>query len=156
MSDPLTILEPMTILHHTTIRRFVAILFLLSSLSVQAQTLFACNLMDEAPKAECCCEDQMKSGCDMGGSCDFSNGLAVGNCCDVTVDIDTQDGVVVSSTEARLVTQLDAPQPPPTLAPEVNIVIALTELTSLPRFQYSTTSWSAGTHTYFLTNRFRI
>jgi len=133
----------------------VALMFLISALSVQAQTLFACQLMDDAPKTTCCCGEHMKDGCPMGGGCDSAPGSMATDCCDVTVDVELQD-VAVAETAAKLITQLNAPQPPPAVPITTEFKLALPAHPVHPSPHDSPLPWSSGTHTYLATNRFRI
>lgn len=95
-------------------KRPVSVLFLLVSLSSQLQVVFACDLMDGQPKPVCCCEDDMTSGCEMGGGCNMDGNMALNpDCCNVSVD-SLSDVTMGSPTSiSSLVALQYAAQPPP-------------------------------------------
>ena len=141
----------------SVLQQFVAVIFLMSVLYTHAQTLFACDLMDGTPKTECCCDENMEDGCPMGGGCDNAPGEIVTGCCDISVELYVQNSVVTSTLEEQLVTQLNASQPPPSVltTTETNLDLYI-EASNLRHSNNSVASWLPGTHTYFVTNRFRI
>lgn len=139
------------------LRRFFTVIFLLSGLYTQTQTLFACDLMGGGPQTTCCCDEQMEKGCPMGGGCQTPPGEAPTGCCDVTVEVEMQDPAVSSSVEVQLVDLLDAAQPPPTILTNTEITLALSGESDRTGFDYHPPpSWLAGTHTYLITQRFRV
>lgn len=146
----------MTALRNTSLRRIVALLFLISGLSVQVQTLFACQLMDDGPKTTCCCDEHKDGGCAMGGGCDSTPGSMATDCCDVTVDVDMQDMTVAATTAAKLITHLDAPQPPPAAPVSTELKLTLPNHPVHPHPHDYSLSGSPGTQTYLVTNRFRL
>jgi len=89
----------------------------------------------------------------MSGGCLSPPGSLATGCCDVTVDIETQD--TTTTTEAKLVTQLDAPQPPPAIFASPRLATPPLQLVNTV-FEHHSPPWSLGTHTYLVTNRFRI
>lgn len=143
----------MEFLRTKSLRRLVAIGCLISGLSIQAQTLFACDLMDAPAKTECCCGEHMKDGCAMGGGCDFAHS---GGCCDVTVDVRSQELAATATTAAKRIVGLDAPQPPTAVLIAAEFSTVLPGTTDRPTLYVLPLSWSSGTRTYLLTNRFRI
>jgi hypothetical protein len=146
----------MTYLRNTGLRQLIAIAFLISGLLVQVQTLYACQLMDDGPKSTCCCGVHMKDGCAMGGGCDSGPGAMAMDCCDVTVEVELQDVAVAQTTAAKLITQLDAPRPPPAVAISTEFNFALPDNSTLLEPRVDRLSWSSGTHTYLMTSRLRI
>ena len=139
------------------LRRLFALVFLLSGLSVQTQTLYACNLMDGDPQTTCCCDEHLGDGCPMGGGCHTQHGGMSTGCCDITVEVDMQDAALASTTEAQLVTQLNAPQPPPALLTTTEITLALSGASAGTGIEYHPPPfWSVGTRTYLATQRLRI
>lgn len=146
----------MTALRNTSLRRMFALLLLIGGLSVQAQTLFACQLMDDGPKTTCCCDEPRDGGCAMGGGCGSAPGGMAADCCEVTVDVELQDVTVTATTVVKLITQLDAPQPPPAVAATTEFSFVLPDHPAHPNLHDYALAWSPGTHTYLVTNRFRL
>jgi hypothetical protein len=146
----------MTSLRKPSLRRLIAGLFLISGLSVQVQTLFACNLMDDGPKTTCCCGEHMADGCAMGGGCGSAPGSMATGCCDVGVELELQDIAVVKTTAAKLITQLDAPQPPPAILITTEFNITQPDNPVVPNHHVYRPSWPSGTRTYLVTGRFRV
>jgi len=141
----------------SVLRQFIAVIFLMSALYTQSQILFACDLMDGSPKTECCCGEDMEDGCPMGGGCDNAAGEIGTGCCDISVNFDVQYSVVTLTLEQQLVTQLNASQPPPSLLTTNETHFALyNEASNRRTSNNSVAFWLPGTHTYFVTNRFRI
>lgn len=139
------------------LRRFFTVIFLLSALYTQTQPLFACNLTDSGPQTTCCCGEHMENGCPMGGGCHFPSGEKPTGCCDITLEVVMQDAALASTTEAQLITQLDAPQPPPAILTTTEITFALSGMSAGIGIEYHPPPlWSAGTRTYLATQRFRI
>ena len=96
------------------LKRAVAVLFLLTSLSSQIQVVFACDLMDGQPKPVCCCGDDMSDGCAMGGGCSIDGAMARNpNCCEASVDSLSDVTMGTSTFTSSLVALQNAAQPPP-------------------------------------------
>lgn len=139
-------------LRNPMLRRFFTVIFLLSSLYTQTQTLFACDLMGGGPQITCCCDEHMEKGCPMGGGCQTPPGEAPTGCCDVTVEVEMQDPAATSTVDL-----LDAAQPPPAISTSAEIALALSEESDRTSFDFHPPpSWLTGTHTYLTTQRFRI
>jgi len=142
----------MNMLRHPLLRRVFVTVFLLSSLLVQTQTLYACNLMDTAASPVCCCGEHMDQGCHMGGGCD-SEKMNTG-CCDISVEASPYDLSMASGVDNLIVALLTAPQPPPAL-PVETITLHWPASTETYIERYALPPWLTGTHTYFSTQRIR-
>jgi len=95
----------------------------------------------------------------MGGGCESpDNGMPTG-CCDISADISVglADVAVADTYHKKQVSTLDAPQPPPALpvASDVSNLFSDYSGTFVVK-DLSLSVPSPGTHTYLVTNRFRI
>ena len=145
------------------LRKSLWLIVLLGSLLTQTQTLFACELMGGGPATTCCCDEDMSNGCPMSkngaGGCEMpDNGIPTG-CCDVSTDISVglPDVAVADSHHFKQVLALDAPQPPPALifATDLSVQVSVHSV-KITVNDFSSSVSSPGTHTYLVTNRFRI
>lgn len=139
-------------------RRFVITLVIFMGLFSQFQTVFACELMDGKAKPVCCCDKPggMSKGCAMGGACQDQAGPAPSpaDCCQVSYEPVPSATAIAPESHAKQVLLLDAPQPPP--IPAAFILPDFTTSRTSLRFNHSRSLPVTGTHTYLLTNRFRI
>jgi hypothetical protein len=144
------------------LRKSLWLIVLFASILTQAQNIFACELMDSGPQTKCCCDEDMSKGCPMGGGCDtdIPDGVTLTGCCDVSTNINVglQDvAVVADSHHNKQVTSLDAPQPPPVILTNIELFIPLSnDSNALFGTDLALSLSSPGTHTYLITNRFRI
>ncbi|VAW69466.1 hypothetical protein MNBD_GAMMA09-1997 [hydrothermal vent metagenome] len=143
---------------HHPLRKSLWLIVLFSSLLIQSQNLFACEMMDNGVKTTCCCDDASNS-CPMGGGCETSQNTKMSGCCDVSTQINVglQDIVVADAHHSKQILSLDAPQPPPAIIIEYQVSVPLQGVTrnlNYKDFQYSTAF--SGTGIYTRTNRFRI
>ncbi len=93
------------------------------------------------------------SGCEMP-----DNGIPTG-CCDVSTDISVglPDVAVADSHHFKQVLALDAPQPPPALIIATDLSVQVSDHSvKIAVNDISFAAPSPGTHTYLVTNRFRI
>lgn len=144
---------------HHPLRKGLWLIILFGSLLSQTQNLFACDLMDSGPQTTCCCDEDMGNGCPMGGGCDTSDSGLVTGCCEVStqVDVGLQDVAMTDSHHNKQVLSLDAPQPPPAIIITSEFLLPLSDLADkLAVNDFSISVPSPGTHTYLVTNRFRI
>ncbi|MGH8509319.1 MAG: hypothetical protein ACREVH_11480 [Gammaproteobacteria bacterium] len=131
-------------------------LLLLASLSAHTQLLFACELIDGAPKLVCCCDTEAPAdGCDNGGGCANHNGGTAQACCEVTLAAELPS--MTSIPHGQLLTLLAAAQLPP-IRPSPAAIQPRPHAggvgAGLP-LAY-TAFWLPGVQTYLYTNRFRI
>lgn len=138
------------------LRRLVAAAFLLASLVVQLQVVYACALLDSTPaSAECCCDHDAGAGCAMGGSCHPSSPTPGQECCAVSIATPASPEAATRATSVPAVALLNAPQPPPALpaAPPARRAAIYRRITAV---HYLPPALPAGTRTYLLTQRFRV
>ncbi len=142
-------------------RKSVITLAMLVGLFSQFQAVFACELMGGETKSVCCCDEpsgmsDMSSGCDMGGGCQGRTGpvSSPSDCCQVSYEPVPSAAAIAPEFHAQQVLLLVAPQPPPLPATFILPDFA-SNRTSL-RFNHPRSLPVTGTHTYLLTNRFRI
>jgi len=95
----------------------------------------------------------------MGGGCDSLGVESQSGCCDISTNINVglQDVAVADSHHSKQVLSLDAAQPPPVILTTNEILLPLPSASLAVDINdiYLALS-SPGTHTYLITNRFRI
>jgi len=149
----------MSYLRSNILRRLLALCFAVTSMTVQAQTLFACDLMDTPAATECCCSEAMNTGCKMGGGCDHPADGPASGCCTVMPDIDISipDATLSSITHIPEVDLLSSSDPPPPLLPSQGITTAFSFLPDRTDYGDSLSrSWHKANNTYLITRRLRI
>ncbi|MGH8569049.1 MAG: hypothetical protein ACREXU_13815, partial [Gammaproteobacteria bacterium] len=132
-------------------------LLLLVGLGAHMQLLFACEVMDGAPKLVCCCDTAAPAdGCKRGGGCVTHAAGTARGCCEITLPPAADLTSMTSTLQGQLLTLLAAPQvppispPPAAISPHPHADIGA----ELP-LAY-TAFWLPGVQTYLFTNRFRI
>ncbi|VAW64416.1 hypothetical protein MNBD_GAMMA11-518 [hydrothermal vent metagenome] len=143
---------------HHPLRKSLWLIVLFSSLLIQTQNLFACEMMDNGVKTTCCCDD-VNNSCPMGGSCEYSENDQISGCCDVSTQINTglQNIAVADVHHSKQILSLDAPQPPPALIIEYQVSLPLQS--TIRNLVYQDFQYSAafsGTGIYSRTSRLRI
>lgn len=142
-------------------RKSVVMLAMFVGLFSQFQAVFSCELMGGETQSVCCCDEpsamsDISSGCDMGGSCQGQAGPVSGaaDCCQVSYEPVPSAAAIAPDFHAQQVLLLVAPQPPPLPATFILPNLANSRLSL--RFNHPRSLPVTGTHTYLLTNRFRI
>jgi len=150
----------LTYFRQHSLRKSLWLIVLLGSLFTQTQTLFACELMDGEPSTKCCCDEDMSKGCPMGGGCETPDNSMPAGCCDISADISVGLADVAVAADAHHIKQilpLDAPQPPPALPVASDLSRLFSDHSgTFVTDDVSLSVHSPGTHTYLVTNRFRI
>jgi len=144
---------------HHTLRKGLWLIVLFASLLTQTQSLFACELMASGPQTTCCCDDNMGNGCQMGGGCEIPETGNITGCCDVSTDITVGlDNTTVGDPHYyKPLLTLDTVQ-------SLVLLISSAELSTPASYvssKFATHDFALsvpppGTHTYLVTNRFRI
>jgi len=137
------------------LRRALAVILLLTSLFVQLQVAYACELLDGAPlSATCCCGEEMAGGCIVGGGCTAQTMDSSSDCCATSFEAPANMTAAAPVAQSHAIALLDAPQ-----APSAVPLLSLAPCTAAHR---TTTisfdqpaAWLAGTRTYLITQRFR-
>ncbi|MFV1993006.1 MAG: hypothetical protein ACC635_03810 [Acidiferrobacterales bacterium] len=141
-----------------SLRKSLWLIILFGSLLTQAQNLYACDLTDSGLQSTCCCDKDMDKGCSMGGGCDVSAEVTLSGCCEVStmVDVGLQDVARADSLNDKLVLLLDAPQPPPAIiTSKIILPLRIISESSVASNLFSIDPLT-GTHTYLVTQRFRV
>ena len=126
-------------------RKLIVSLFIFTSLSAQASTVFACKMMNQVRVAHCCCHDD-------DGSMQKSAGDQT--CCDEITLVSDHDGASSSATTTKL--------PVPDFQSQPVVLVAADFV--LPNVVSGTPWWSdpphitqrSGSLTYLRTQRLRI
>ncbi|MDQ3562980.1 MAG: hypothetical protein M3436_02200 [Pseudomonadota bacterium] len=129
---------------------------LLAGLGAHMQLLFACEVMDGAPKLVCCCDTEAPAdGCESGGGCVTHAAAAAQGCCEITLAPAADLTPMTSTSQGQLLTLIAAAQVPPISPPPAGISPhPHAGIAGLPRAY--TPFWLPGVQTYLFTNRFRI
>lgn len=147
-------------LRKSCLHKYFWLVVLFGSFAIQAEDLFACELMGSVDKTTCCCDQDMSKGCPMGGGCEVTDNNTVlsDSCCDVSVQYSVGLQILSASDTNQnfQLAMLEAPQPPPT-----PLAIVLTSLISnnpepSGKTHFSPFLPSFGTATYLVTQRLRI
>ncbi|MGH8538492.1 MAG: hypothetical protein ACREXM_19110 [Gammaproteobacteria bacterium] len=144
----------MSLFRHRRLRWGITGLLLLAGLSAHMPLLFACEVMDGAPKLVCCCDTEAAAdGCESGGGCvTHAAGTAQG-CCEITLAPAADLTSMTSTSQGQLLTLLAAVQAPP-ITPPPAAIYPPPHAGGLPLAH--TAFWLPGVQTYLYTNRFRI
>lgn len=142
------------------LRPYLWLILLFAALSMQTQSLFACDLMDIHSNTACCCDENPADTCPMGGGCHSTdnNGLVSG-CCNIhaQIKIGVQDAGDTDAQHTKPVLSLDAPQLPIAIIIAYQITRPLFEgLNKFVLNAFSPSLTSTGTQTFSETLRFRI
>ncbi len=143
------------------LRKSLWLVVLFGSLAMQSENLFACGLMDSGPQTNCCCDQDMDNGCQMGGGCETTdNGVVLSTgCCEISsqVNVGLQTLAVSDSHQNLQMAMLNAPQPPPApVAFVLTPVDTARTILSLHNVKPPSVLPSYGPSTYLVTQRFRI
>lgn len=147
----------MSVFRHRRLRWGVTALLLLTGLFAQMQLLFACELMEGAPKLVCCCDaEATANGCESGGGCLTHTGGPAQACCAITLAPSAGLTAATPTPQGQLLTLIDVTQLPPIVLPLATFyprphTNTLTEL-AITHAEF----WLPGAQTYLFTNRFRI
>jgi len=129
---------------------------LLAGLGAHMQLLFACEVMDGAPKLVCCCDAEASAdGCESGGGCVTHAAATAQGCCEITLAPAADLASMTSTPHGQILALLPGAQMPPItpsagISPHPHAGIGA----GLP-LAY-TAFWLPGVRTYLVTNRFRI
>ncbi len=147
----------MRVFRHRRLFWGVTGLMLLATLGAHMQLLFACEVMDGAPKLVCCCDTEAPAdGCDNGGGCVTHAAGTVQACCAITLAPAADLTSMTSTPQAQLLTQLAAAQVPPIIPPSAGISPHLHAGIGAGLPLAYTAFWLPGVQTYLYTNRFRF
>lgn len=132
-------------------------LLLFAALFSQIQVLYACDLRDGKPSHVCCCGKHTANDCPMQDSCAMHQNTLENKCCDLSYDLST-DNVMsnLPSTADTLTLLLDAPQPPPVIAPHPIANGCLRQLARLSPTATTPSPPDKGKQTYLVTRRLRL
>jgi hypothetical protein len=137
------------------LRRVLAALFLLTSLLVPLQALYACEMLDGAPPSTaCCCGGEMTGGCAMGGGCSVPSTPSSSDCCNTSLEIPASLDATAPAAPSQAVAVPQAPQLPPAL-PSPLLAVHPAACGAIAIFPDAPATWFAGTRTYLVTQRFR-
>ena len=148
---------------HHSLRKSLWLVILLGSLLTTTQNLYACEFLHNGVQTTCCCDEDMKNGCAMGGGdkasggvCEMSDTGKPTSCCDVSTDITVglSDVAIADSHHHKQLLALDVLLPLPDLILVTNLNIPSPAKSDTYDFTLSTSP--SGTHTYLTTHRFRI
>lgn len=123
---------------------------------LQAQSVFACSLMDEVKRGDCCCIGHSLDEHCPDAKCDAAFNADAEPCCERSVEVSIREDArqntpVVNSVEVRA--EMD---PPPTIAPSPDELFppqsAVAICVDFPRSALR----QSGSDTYLLTQRLRI
>ena len=132
-------------------------LLLLAGLDAHMQLLFACEIMDGAPKLVCCCDTEAPAdGCDSGGGCGTHAAGTAQGCCEITLPPAADLTPMTSTPQGQLLTLIAAPQVPPIIPPSAGISPHPHAGIGAELPLACTAFWLPGVQTYLYTNRFRI
>jgi len=110
--------------HRPLTRQFSLVVFIAMGLVLQAQSVWACQLMDGASSVICCCDEGKSELCDRGGDCDQLNTTEVSageSCCDVSAQ--HISAVASHQTTPNIqVVLLNGPQPPPPIPSSIPLL----------------------------------
>lgn len=136
--------------------RMAAAILLLTALTAQSQTIFACYLAGDKPQPVHYHHPPAVAGCEMDGGWDTPNGHATADCCEMSAaKLPSLQTAPLPASPHQRMTLLDGPQPPTGILSAVSIDIAfLRHLLAYPG-RFSFPSWFPGTRTYLLTRRLR-
>lgn len=123
---------------------------------LQAQTVFACAMMDTVMHGECCCEDhEVNEDCldsDGDATLEFSPGPCCERSVEVSIDEDArQDSPVVKPVEVR--SDVDPPQ---AIITSSDALIPPQSVVAPGVFQPLPIAGQSGSRTYLITQRLRI
>ena len=148
---PADIIAGMTYFRIALVQRTMVVLFLLISLLMQTQVVFACEMMEGQSSTVCCCDDAMSAGCPMDESLQKTDE----GCCEITVEVLSDAAMEAPGSAAVQVTLLDGPQPPPLLA-DGAIAIITARPSPVFSLRFRTLPVFDGVVLYRLTRRIRI
>jgi len=127
----------------------------LAGLGAHMQLLFACEVMDGAPKLVCCCDTEAPAdGCDNGGGC-VTHAAAAQGCCQIMLAPVADLMSMTSTPQGQLLTLFAAAQAPPITPPAAISSHRHVGIGAGLPLAY-TAFWLPGVRTYLYTNRFRI
>ena len=147
----------MRVFRHRRLFWGVTGLMLLAALGAHMQLLFACEVMDGAPKLVCCCDTEAPAdGCDNGGGCVTHAAGTAQACCEITLAPAADLTSMTSTPQGPLLTLLAAAQVPPITPPPAAIYPHPHASVGAGLPLAYTAFWLPGVQTYLFTNRFRI
>jgi len=123
---------------------------------LQAQSVFACSMMDTVMHGDCCCVGQKSDDDCIDGKCGGAGDASTSPCCErsveISVDVEAQQNTpIATAAEVRS----DVDPPPPIIAYSHEIVPR--QLASAVRIDYSHHNvCHSGSDTYLVTQRLRI
>ncbi|MGH8514125.1 MAG: hypothetical protein ACREV8_09350 [Gammaproteobacteria bacterium] len=131
-------------------------LLLLAGLGARMQLLFACEIMDAAPKLVCCCDTEAPAdGCESGGGCVTHAAATAQGCCEITLVPAADLASMTATPGSHFLTLLAAAQVPPITPPAAIYPYPHAGIGAGLPLAY-TPFWLPGVQTYLFTNRFRI
>tara|TARA_R110002096_G_scaffold348189_1_gene541438 strand:- start:14973 stop:15398 length:426 start_codon:yes stop_codon:yes gene_type:complete len=119
---------------------------------VSAQALFTCSMMDTAPSATCCCDDQLRCD-DWDGD---TPGANRGGCCDISIEIQADFGRDQSAAIGQPVEIRSNVDPPPVGLVDFLDGSSFYYCDILPGWAENPRPTLAGNRTYLVTQRLRI
>ncbi len=123
---------------------------------LQAQTVFACAMMDTVMHNACCCDDHKVDEDCVDSGCDAMLESSEGPCCErsveVSVDEDTRQSTpIVKSVEVR--SDVD---PPPAIVVSLDVIATPQLIAVRGVFKPLPIPGQSGSDTYLITQRLRI
>ncbi len=123
---------------------------------LQAQTAFACEMMDRVMLGECCCEAHvaLKDGVD--SDCGAAVDSSGDPCCDRSVEVTIDDD---ARQDTPIVKPVEVPSdvdPPQAIAASFELLILSQSFVALGVFQSQPIAGQSGSDTYLITRRLRI
>ncbi len=123
---------------------------------LQAQTAFACEMMDRVMLGECCCEAHVAPKDCVDSDCGAAVDSGGDPCCDRSVEITIDDD---ARQDTPLVKPVEVPSdvdPPQAIAAACELLILSQSLVALGEFQSRPIAGQSGSDTYLITRRLRI
>jgi hypothetical protein len=140
--------------HHRKFLQFVLILIAVVG-PLQAQTLFACSMMNRVMD-ECCCDNHQTGEDCVNSDCEAAVESSEGRCCERSVEVNVdedarQDTQIVKPQEIR--TDVDPPQ---AMIVPLDVIAAPQERAVLDIIRPRSVVRYFGSDTYLITQRLRI
>ena len=144
-------------IRNLTLQRMLILVFLCSSLLSQTQILFACEMMDGAPRLVCCCGEHHSDACPMADACGLFENADAQRCCEVSHDALADEAVIHGASTTDWLTQLlDGPQPPPIIEFRPLVPDALAKASRPVSWSDESSPAHTGQYTYLHTLRLRL
>ncbi len=123
---------------------------------LQAQTAFACKMMDTVMLGECCCEAHVALKDCVDSDCDAAVDSSWDPCCERSVDVSIDDD---ARQDTPIVKPVEVPSdvdPPQAIAASFDVLILSQSFVARSVLQPHPIAGQSGSDTYLITQRLRI